>query len=62
VINAVLTDEGFAALAGAAPTHVDGVRRHLLDHLSRTQIKQLGSILSTLQGVNAYEQSVAPAG
>jgi hypothetical protein len=49
VITAALTDVGFRVLEGAAPTHVDGVRRHLLDHLSRTQIKQLGSILRTLQ-------------
>jgi DNA-binding MarR family transcriptional regulator len=49
VINAVLTDAGFARLAEAAPTHVAGVRRHLLDHLTRTQIRQLGTVLSALR-------------
>lgn len=49
VINAVLTDDGFAVLKAAAPTHVDGVRRHLFDHLSRTQVRQLGRILQSLQ-------------
>jgi len=49
VINAVLTDEGFRVLAEAAPTHVDGVRRHLLDHLTRSQIRQLGGVLEALK-------------
>ena len=49
VINAVLTDEGFARLADAAPTHVAGVRRHLLDHLTRSQIRQLGTVLEALR-------------
>jgi DNA-binding MarR family transcriptional regulator len=48
VINAVLTPEGFARLAEAAPTHVDGVRRHLLDHLTRPQVRELGNILRAL--------------
>jgi len=51
VINAVLTDEGFAALAGAAPTHVEGVRRHFIDRLTRTQVRQMGSILRSLDPV-----------
>jgi DNA-binding MarR family transcriptional regulator len=41
---AVLTDDGFAALAGAAPGHVDDVRTFLFDRLTPTQIKQLRSI------------------
>lgn len=49
VINAVLTDVGLAVLVAAAPDHVTSVRRRLFDHLSRTQVRQLGSILRTLQ-------------
>ena len=49
VTLAVLTTKGMAKLEKAAPLHVDGVRRHLLDHLSRTQIRQLGNLLSTVQ-------------
>jgi DNA-binding MarR family transcriptional regulator len=49
VTMAVLTHKGMTKLEKAAPVHVDGVRRHLLDHLSRTQIRQLGSVLSTVQ-------------
>lgn len=49
VIMAVLTDDGLAALEQAAPDHVDSVRRHLLDHLTRAQIKQLGAIVTSLR-------------
>jgi DNA-binding MarR family transcriptional regulator len=41
---AVLTDEGFAALEAAAPSHVEGVRTHLLDQLSPEQHRELGVI------------------
>ena len=41
---AVLTDKGFAALAAAAPGHVEGVRTHLLDQLTPEQVEQLGVI------------------
>jgi DNA-binding MarR family transcriptional regulator len=62
VINAVLTEEGFAVLAGAAPTHVEGVRRHLFDHLSRTQVRQLGSILRALERAADAGTAASPAG
>ena len=45
---AVLTDAGFAALAAAAPGHVEGVRRHLFDALSPAQVDQLKRISETL--------------
>lgn len=38
---AQLTDEGFAVLAAAAPGHVEAVRRHLFDHLTREQMRVL---------------------
>jgi DNA-binding MarR family transcriptional regulator len=38
VVLAILTEEGFALLERAAPVHVAGVRRHLLDHLDRDQL------------------------
>jgi DNA-binding MarR family transcriptional regulator len=41
---AVLTDEGFAVLDAAAPRHVDAVRRHLFDQLTRSQVGQLERI------------------
>ena len=45
---AVLTDDGLATLAAAAPGHVDGVRRHLFDALSPAQVDQLRRISETL--------------
>jgi DNA-binding MarR family transcriptional regulator len=41
---AQLTDEGFAALAAAAPGHVDQVRRSLIDRLAPEQVEQLREI------------------
>ncbi len=45
---AVLTDEGFAALAAAAPGHVAGVRRHVFERLTPEQSKNLGRIAETV--------------
>src|SRR5215217_6345135 len=45
---AVLTDEGFAALEGAAPVHVESVRTHLLDQLSPQQIENMRDLGETL--------------
>ena len=45
---AVLTDEGFAALEAAAPTHVEGVRNHLFDQLSPEQVAAMRDIGETL--------------
>lgn len=47
---AVLTDEGFAALADAAPGHVDEVRRRLLDPLTDEQVAQLDAICAAVLG------------
>ena len=41
---AELTDAGFAALADAAPGHVEAVRRLLLDPLTDRQVDQLRAI------------------
>jgi DNA-binding MarR family transcriptional regulator len=45
---AVLTDAGFAALAAAAPGHVEGVRTHLLDPLTPEQVTQLAEICAVI--------------
>ncbi|MGW1059839.1 MarR family winged helix-turn-helix transcriptional regulator [Micromonospora rubida] len=45
---AALTEAGHAALAAAAPGHVEGVRRHLFDALSPAQVDQLRRISETL--------------
>lgn len=60
---AVLTDKGFAALATAAPGHVEAVRTLLLDPLTSEQIRQLGAIseavLSAAAGRCAGNDSAA---
>jgi DNA-binding MarR family transcriptional regulator len=43
-----LTDEGFAALAAAAPGHVAGVRKHVFDPLTPEQVCQLREISTTM--------------
>src|SRR3712207_3161505 len=45
---AVLTDDGFAALAAAAPVHVASVRRNLFDQLSEEQVAAMRDIGETL--------------
>ncbi|WP_141959690.1 MarR family winged helix-turn-helix transcriptional regulator [Actinoallomurus bryophytorum] len=45
---AVLTDEGFATLAAAAPGHVEAVRTALFDSLDADQIRDLGEISEIL--------------
>jgi DNA-binding MarR family transcriptional regulator len=40
--NAILTDEGFQALAEAAPGHVAHVRSLVIDVLSAEQLRRLG--------------------
>jgi DNA-binding MarR family transcriptional regulator len=45
---AELTDEGFAALAAAAPGHVEQVRRSLIDVLTPDQIKHLHEISAAI--------------
>ena len=45
---AVLTDTGFAALAAAAPGHVECVRENLFDRLDAEQVKHLREISESL--------------
>ncbi len=45
---AQLTDEGFAALAAAAPGHVEQVRRSLIDALTPEQLVQLHEISAAI--------------
>ena len=43
-VFAVLTDKGFDQLKQAAPTHVDGVRRHFVDLLTREEQEVLAQV------------------
>lgn len=54
-----LTDEGFAALAAAAPGHVERVRSALLDPLTPHQVQQLRKISEAVSRTLERERSVA---
>lgn len=45
---ATLTDAGFAALAAAAPEHVEAVRRYVIDRLSGEQVASLEEICTAI--------------
>jgi DNA-binding MarR family transcriptional regulator len=45
-----LTDEGFAAVAAAAPSHVASVRRLLIDRLTEEQLEHLRQISDVVLG------------
>ena len=45
---AVLTDQGFAVLAAAAPGHVEAVREYLFDSLTPEQVEQLAGICGAI--------------
>ncbi len=46
--NAVLTEHGWDVLVEAAPTHVEGVRTHLVDLLSDREFAALGKACALL--------------
>jgi DNA-binding MarR family transcriptional regulator len=48
VVYAALTDAGFARLAAAYPTHLRGVRAHLVDRLSADQLEAIAEALGPL--------------
>jgi DNA-binding MarR family transcriptional regulator len=58
---AQLTDEGFAALAAAAPGHVEQVRRSLIDLLSPEQVEQLREISAAIIAGAGDTQHVSDA-
>lgn len=49
VMLAVLSEDGNVLLRNAAPDHVGTVRRQFIDHLSRTQLRNLASALTAVQ-------------
>ena len=60
---AVLTDKGFAALAAAAPGHVEGVRTHLFDRLTAEQVDQLRTISEAVaDGLVRFREGEKAAG
>src|SRR5215469_7688408 len=52
---AQLTPAGFAALAAAAPSHVEQVRRSLFDALSADQVRQLAEISAAITAAGSAD-------
>lgn len=48
-VFAVLTEQGFEALRNAAPTHLRGVREHLVDHLT---VEQQRAMVAIFEGIS----------
>ncbi len=48
VTYAVLTDDGYEAIARAAPLHVVHVRHHLLDHVTPAELRVLTDVYNRL--------------
>lgn len=53
VMLAELTPQGMTALEEAAPDHVESVRRHFIDHLTRAQVRQLGDAFERIRSADA---------
>src|SRR5579875_2568001 len=49
-LNAVLTDRGMETIERVAPFHVDSVRRHFIDRLSRDQLAAIRQGYAVVQG------------
>jgi DNA-binding MarR family transcriptional regulator len=60
VMLARLTPSGYALLVKAAPSHVDSVREHFLDLLSRREVEALASAFSKLATHLAEQQTAEP--
>jgi DNA-binding MarR family transcriptional regulator len=45
---AVLTDKGYAALAAAAPRHVEHLRAYLFEGMSEAEVVELGRITAAI--------------
>lgn len=62
VTEAVLTEEGFAALVEAAPCHVDTVRKMVIDVLTPEQVCHLADITGAVLGGLGLDIPGADAG
>jgi hypothetical protein len=53
---AVLTDEGYRLLQGAAHTHVQGVRRHLVDVADPADFQAMGRVFDAVKASGTLER------
>jgi DNA-binding MarR family transcriptional regulator len=59
VVYAVLTPDGLRRLKAAYPTHLRGVREHLIDRLDTAQMEALAQALEVITEACDHEASVA---
>lgn len=60
--NAFLTQHGWEVLVAAAPTHVEGVRRHLVDLLTDEEFAAMGKALAIVaQHLQGLEPDCEPS-
>lgn len=60
-VNCILTEKGFEYLVSAAPSHVNSVRRVLVDKLGREDMLELGRLSNILADVASEVRPVRPA-
>lgn len=60
-VNCILTEKGFEYLVSAAPSHVNSVRRVLVDKLGREDMLELGRLSNILADVASEVKPVKPA-
>ncbi len=60
-VNCILTEKGFEYLVSAAPSHVNSVRRVLVDKLGREDMLELGRLSNILADVADEVKPVKPA-
>jgi DNA-binding MarR family transcriptional regulator len=61
VIYCELTDAGLARLVQAYPTHLRGVRQHLVDKLNRDDLQGIATSMSKLEDPEACNETADPA-
>src|SRR5947209_11412534 len=61
VIYCELTEAGLARLVQAYPTHLRGVRQHLVDKLSREDLQGIVTSMGKLEDPEACAETVDPA-
>jgi DNA-binding MarR family transcriptional regulator len=57
----VLTEDGMRAIEAAAPSHVESVRRHFIDLLTKDEIRALGDIASKVLDHLGAAEDLSPA-
>jgi DNA-binding MarR family transcriptional regulator len=60
VIYCELTDAGMARLVSAYPTHLRGVRQHLVDKLDRDDLQGIATSMSKLEDPTACAEAADP--